>query len=321
MSHVVIIGSGMAGIGLAELLAQDSKFSVTVVSGETSGYYSRPLLSHAFASEKVFGRTVLSDVASLQKKFRFIAGKAVAQILPEVKQVRLEGGEKIDYDMLVLATGSEAFVPPLWLPYQQNFLTLNRYHDAVTIRNLRASGARRWAVVGGGLIGCEIASDLAKAGDEVVLVHAVDRLMERIFSPEDSARLSEHLQQQKIEILLNTTVTAFTRENGRTRLSHAGGAIEVDAAIVAVGFRPRTALAAAAGLNVNRGIVADHQFRTSVAGIYAIGDGAEIGGNLYPFVAPIRAQVKHFAGLLWGTVSGDWTAPGVKVRIKVHGFA
>lgn len=321
MSNVVIIGSGMAGIGLAELLAKDSKFSVTVVSGETSGYYSRPLLSHAFASEEVFGRTVLSDVPSLQQKFRFFAGKTVEQILPEAKQVLFAGGEKIDYDLLVLATGSEAFVPPPWWSYQQNFLTLNRYDDAVAIRILRASGARRLAVVGGGLIGCEIASDLAKAGDEVVLVHAVDRLMERIFSPEDSARLAEHLQQQKIKVMLNTMVTTFTRENGRTRLSHADGDIEVDAAIVAVGFRPRTALAAAAGLNVNRGIVTDDQFRTSVAGIYAIGDGAEVCGNLYPFVAPIRAQVKHLAGSLLGTVSGGWLAPAVKVRVKVHGFA
>lgn len=72
---------------------------------------------------------------------------------------------------------------------------------------------------------------------------------------------------------------------------------------------------------MNRGIVTDDQFRTSVAGIYAIGDGAEIGGNLYPFVAPIRAQVKHLAGLLSGTVSGGWSAPAVKVRVKIHGFA
>ena len=321
MSNVLIIGSGMAGVGLAELLAQDEKFSVTVVSGETAGYYSRPLLSHAFASDEVFGRTVLSDAANLQKKFNFLAGKNPEHVLPGIKQVVFTDGEILSYDSLVLATGSEAFVPPTWLPFQENFLTLNRYDDAVAIRKLCASGARRWAVVGGGLIGCEIASDLAKAGDEVVLVHAVDRLMERIFSPEDSARLAEHLQQQKIKVMLNTMVTTFTRENGRTRLSHADGAIEVDAAIVAVGFRPRTALAAAAGLNVNRGIVTDDQFRTSVAGIYAIGDGAEVCGNLYPFVAPIRAQVKHLAGSLLGTVSGGWTAPAVKVRVKVHGFA
>lgn len=321
MSNVLIIGSGMAGVGLAELLAQDEKFSVTVVSGETAGYYSRPLLSHAFASDEVFGRTVLSDAANLQKKFNFLAGKNAEHVLPGIKQVVFTDGEILSYDSLVLATGSEAFVPPTWLPFQENFLTLNRYEDAVKIRQLRSQGARRWAVVGGGVIGCEIASDLAKAGDEVVLVHAVDRLMERIFSPEDSARLAEHLQQQKIIVMLNTMVTTFTRENGRTRLSHADGDIEVDAAIVAVGFRPRTALAAAAGLNVNRGIVTDDQFRTSVAGIYAIGDGAEVCGNLYPFVAPIRAQVKHLAGSLLGTVSGGWLAPAVKVRVKVHGFA
>ena len=138
--------------------------------------------------------------------------------------------------------------------------------------------------------------------------------MERIFSPEDSARLAEHLQQQKIKVMLNTMVTRFTRENGRTRLSHAGGDIEVDAAIVAVGFRPRTQLASAAGLKVNRGIVTDEKFQTSVTGIYAIGDGAEVDGNLSPFVAPIRAQVKHLAGLLSGTVSGGWSAPAVSTR-------
>lgn len=91
MSNVVIIGSGMAGIGLAELLAQDSKFFVTV----------------------------LSDVANLQKKFSFIAGKTVAQILPEAKQIVFQTGVSIGYDLLVLATGSEAFVPPPWLPYQK----------------------------------------------------------------------------------------------------------------------------------------------------------------------------------------------------------
>jgi len=329
---VVIVGSGMAGVGLAEeLKRQAPDTAITLVTRDTLGFYSRPMLSHAFSQDDNARRIVIKTFAALASAGIEVRAGAEAKAIARAAQ-RLEVAdadnrrEELAYDHLVLATGSEAFVPPAWSAGRGNFFVLNRIEDMQSMRALRehaAASARtlHWAIVGGGLIGLEVASDLRKAGDEVTVYHSADRLMERTLDAETSERLLVHLRGQGIEVLLGQKVENFSSSAESTvTVTAAAESRTFAAAVVAIGFRPRTDLAAAAGLAVGRGIVGDRRFATADPAIRTVGDAAEVDGVLYPFVTPVASQAKHLASLLTGKSSAEWTAPTFNIRMKIHGF-
>ena len=330
---VVIVGSGVAGVGLAEELrrqAPDAK--VELVTRDTLGFYSRPSLSHSFSQDNGVRRIVIKTFSALAGSGITVrAGAEALAISRPTRQLEIKNSdgrsELLSYDHLVLATGSEAVVPPAWLGGHEHFFVLNRLEDMQAMRALRervtAAGlpAVHWAIVGGGLIGLELASDLRKAGDAVSVYHAAGRLMERTLDAETSERLLAHLRGQGIEVMLDQRVEGFASvAAGAVTVTAVGGARTFGAAVVAIGFRPRTELAAAAGLTVGRGIVCDRRFVTEDSAIRAVGDAAEVDGALYPFVIPIVSQAKHLAFLLSGKSSAEWTAPSFPIRIKIHGF-
>jgi len=331
--NVVIVGSGIAGVGLAEeLRRQVPEAKVELVTRDTLGFYSRPSLSHCFSQDDSVRRIVIKTFSALASPGITVrAGAEALNISRPTRQLEVknaEGGhEQISYDHLVLATGSEAVVPPAWVGGREHFFVLNRLEDMQAMRALRervaSAGlpALHWAIVGGGLIGLELASDLRKAGDAVSVYHAGDRLLERALDAEASERLLVHLRDQGIEVMLEQRVEGFvSAAEGGVTVTASGGARSFGAAVVAIGFRPRIELAAAAGLAVRRGMVCDRWFATEDPAIRAVGDAAEVDGVLYPFVVPIVSQTKHLAALLSGKSSTEWTAPSFPVRIKIHGF-
>ena len=330
---VVIVGSGMAGVGLAEELKRQAPDTrIELVTRDTLGFYSRPSLTQSFSQDDNVRRIVIKTFPALASAgIEVRAGAEALGISRPMRQLEVKnadgGREQLAYDHLVLATGSEAVVPPAWLGGREHFFVLNRLEDMQAMRALReriaATGlpSIHWAIVGGGLIGLELASDLRKAGDAVTVYHAGDRLMERTLDAETSGRLLAHLRSQGIEILLEQKVEGFAAaaEVGVT-VSAAGGPRSFGAAVVAIGFRPRTELAAAAGLVVRRGIVCDRRFATEDPAIRTVGDVAEVDGASYPFVVPIVSQAKHLASLLSGKNDAEWTAPAFPIRMKIHGF-
>ena len=330
---VVIVGSGAAGVGLAEeLKRQAPDAAITLVTRDTQGFYARPSLSHSFSQDDSVRRIVIKTFSALAGAgIEIRAGAEAVAISRPTRQLEVAdangGREQLAYDGLVLAPGSEAFVPPAWAGGREHFFVLNRLEDMQAMRALRARVAAtslptlHWAIVGGGLIGLELASDLRKAGDAVTVYHAADRLLERTLDAETSERLLTHLQGQGIEIMLGQRVESFSSPaEDAVTVTAASGARTFAAAVVAIGFRPRTELAAAAGLAVGRGIVCDRRFATEDPAIWAVGDAAEVDGVLYPFVVPIVSQGKHLASLLSGKSSAEWMAPSFPIRIKIHGF-
>jgi len=330
--HIVIVGSGMAGITLAEELRKlQPDFRVTVLTHETHGYYSRPMLSHGFSRDDVETRIILRSFDDLRGNGIDVhADTEVLAIDCADKTVLTRHGmdeSVIGYDTLVLALGSDAFIPPPFRAAQSLYRVMNSLDDLIGLRRQRAallarSVGPRWAVIGGGLIGCEVGSDLAKAGDEVVLFHALPRLMERQLVEEDSATLLTALQTLGIGVRLDAAVAGFEPNEGKLAVMLSDG-VETgfDGVIVACGFKPRTALAQSAGLTVKRGIVVGDFLSTSDPHIFAIGDAAECAdGRIYAYIMPIRHQALWLVQFLANQTASPWQAPIFTPRAKVHGF-
>jgi NAD(P)H-nitrite reductase large subunit len=328
--HIIIIGSGIAGVSFAEkyrsLSADDE---ITIITRENDGYYSRPLLSRGFSKNDIEQSIILKTFDKLRaSNITVISGAEITAINRSEKKVAITGScqeKSLLYDKLVLATGSSAFIPPPFRPYNELFFCLNSLVDLKALRKFRLgltiqNRQPEWAIIGGGLIGCEVASDLAVSGDKVTLFHAMDRLMERQLVVEDSALLLEVLQNSGVKVLLNQNVQRFAKEEDKVCVK-TGVTTEFDALIVSCGFKPRTELAELAGLDVGRGIKVNQCMQTSDEAIYALGDVAELpNGKLYAFILPIRSQAHWLAGFIAGQEQHCWSPPVFTTRAKVHGF-
>jgi NAD(P)H-nitrite reductase large subunit len=321
--NVLIVGSGLAGVTVAEGLAKSARHTVTLVTDEIHGYYSRPRLSHGFAlAEEAAAKIVLKRFDALAPGVRVLAGAEAWRIECEKRLLALSDGRSLDYDVLILAPGSAARIPPVLAPSRPHFLTLNNLDDLLTLRRRHAksrAGGRtpHWAVIGGGLIGCELASDLHKAGDAVTIFHREPRLMELQLDEAQSRALHEHFMARGFELRYRQDVRGVF--SGRV-LTAEGEFGPYDGVIVSTGFAPRIELAKEAGLPTARGIVVDAYLRTPDPRIYAAGDAAEIEGKLYAFVSPIRSQALWLAAHLEGRADGPWAPPVFTPIIKVHGF-
>src|SRR5688500_7384822 len=136
---IVVVGSGLAGVTVAEALAKSARHHVTLVTFETHGYYSRPRLSHGLAvSDAAAAKIVLRRFEALGPGVRVLAGKEAWLIDRDEQRVVLKDGQLLDYEVLILATGSAARIPPALIPWRANFLVLNSLDDLLTLRRRRA---------------------------------------------------------------------------------------------------------------------------------------------------------------------------------------
>jgi len=328
---IIIIGSGIAGITFAEKireLSADAK--ITILTKENDGYYSRPLLSQGFSQDDIEQTIIIKSFNEiLNKNVGIISGVQVTRIDRSNQRLYIKGVDEIEtleYDKLILAMGSAAFIPPPFLPYQDCFYLLNSLVDLKKLRKLRQSLLLKnkhphWAIIGGGLIGCEVASDLALANDQVTIFHAMDRLMERQLLEDDSEKLLSVLQSSGINVLLNQEITGFKNTDNKKLVTTSSKQSEYDGIIVSCGFKPRTELAINAGLDTGRGIKTNQFLQTNDENIYALGDIAELpNGKLYAFIRPIRHQALWLAGYLSQQQKQPWEVPSFSPSAKVNNF-
>ncbi|MGN9776299.1 FAD-dependent oxidoreductase [Micromonospora sp. H33] len=301
--RIVIVGNGMAGARLAgELHARDGDRKVTVLGAEPHRAYNRIMLSTLLAGKIGEPDVELAEVAGQGVDLR--TGVTVTAIDRADRTVRTHDGDRIPYDHLVLATGSRALVPPLpgldgpELPERVvPFRTLDDCRRILAV----AEGARRVLVLGGGLLGLEAARGLAARGLDVAVVHPVPYLMERQLDPAGAAVLARTLAGLGVTTHLAVSATAVAADAHGVRLDLADGrSLDADLLVISCGVRPDTALAAAAGLAVERGVLVDDRLRTSDRRISAIGDCVQHDGALTGLVAPAWAQARVLAQVLSG---------------------
>lgn len=323
MSKVtVIIGNGMAGSRLASLLRErDPRCQLVIFGDEPGRAYNRILLSDVLA-----GKLDHDDIALAEPSgaIDLRTGVSVVEIDRTNRVVIADDGSRTRYDKLILATGSQALVPPIQGLRDADGELIE---GAITFRTMddcrqiidQAGNAKRAVVLGGGLLGLEAARGLARRGLAVEVVHLGGHLMERQLDPAASEILIQTLEELGVTIHLE----AFTKEIvGSDRVESVrlenGTEIPADLLVVACGVRPDTALAERAGLQVERGVIVDDWMRTSDLRIYAIGDCAEHRGTVYGFVAPAWEQAQVVADVITGGAT-RYFGSRLVTRLKASG--
>lgn len=317
MAPIVIVGSGLAGYSLArELRKLDRETPLALVTADEGSFYSKPMLSNALASGKSASELALKTAAAMAAELNAAvhAGTEVQAIDRAGRRLLTATGE-IAWSKLVLATGADPIRLPLAGERAAAVLSVNDLRDYARFR-AAIEGRKRVAILGAGLIGCEFANDLILAGHAVEVADIAAQVLGRLVPPEAAAGLRDALAAAGVRWHLGRKAVAVDRSGDALVLRFEDGThIETDIVLSAVGLAPRTALARAAGLAVKRGIVVDRYLRASDPDVYALGDCAEVEGQVLPFVMPIM----HAARALAATLSGSDKAvvyPPMPVVVK-----
>lgn len=314
---IVIVGSGFAAYQLVKSLRrQDGDIQITVITINAGDDYHKPDLSHVFSKSQSARQLVKMSGTEFaeQHNIKLLAHARVESIDPAAKTLSCNG-ERLRYDQLVLATGAQAFIPPIKGRGAESLITLNSLEEFAQ-SEAQLAEARSVLVIGAGLIGTEIALDLAQSGRQVVLTDRAERLMANQLPKFVSAQLAQTLTEKKVRLELATEITQL-EQNAATVTAHFANnqSAMVDAVICAPGLRAQTQLAKAAGLNVERGIVVDRQLRTSSASIYALGDCAQIDDLQLAYLQPAMLSANALAKTLLGQAT-ELKLPPMLVRVK-----
>jgi nitrite reductase [NAD(P)H] large subunit len=317
--QLVIVGNGMATARLVEELTSRApgRYAIAVIGEEPALAYNRVLLSSLLAGEVVEQDLELKSRGWWEAHgVTLVYGRRATKIDARLREVHLDGGTRLGFSKLVLATGSEAIRLPLPGADICGVLTFRDLND-VEAMIARAGARKRVVVIGGGLLGLEAAYGLKKAGATVTVVHLMDRLMERQLDAPAAAMLKAELEVLGIEVLLKAQSTAIEGSNKTESLRLADGRLlPAELIVMAAGIRPRAELARQAGLEVKRGIVIDDRMQTSEPGIYALGECAEHRGTCYGLVEPAYEQARMLARHLAGETAqycGSLLATNLKV--------
>lgn len=318
MHHpIIIIGSGMAAYTLArEFRKLDKETALTIVTADDGDAYSKPMLSTALAQNKAPDQLINARVESMREQLdaQILTHRQVLAIDAAAKQVQLQD-QMLAYSQLVLALGADPVRPQLAGNAADAVLSVNDLNDYARFRAAIVN-AKRVTILGGGLIGCEFANDLATAGYQVDIVHPQAYPLERLLPEAAATALREGLANLGVTWHLQRMAIAVDHQGDRLVVSlNDGSTIETDAVLSAIGLRPRTQLAQNAGIHAGRGIRVNRQLQTNVPGIYAIGDCAEVEGHVLPYVLPLMAQARALAVTLSGTPTSV-AYPAMPVVVK-----
>lgn len=317
MSALVIIGTGLAAYNLAkEFRKLDSERALILITQDDGRNYSKPMLSTGFGKNKTADELAMNAVAQMREQLKadIRTGVRVNAIDRVAKTVQVEG-ELIAYGDLVLAVGADVFRPALGGDGVERVYSVNDLQDYARFREVLA-GKKKVVIIGGGLIGCEFANDLSVGGFQVDVVEPVGRVLPSLLPEPASAAVAAGLASLGVQFHFGHSVKGVWESGAGVEVELSNGErIAGDVVLSAIGLRPRTSLAEAAGLEVGRGIRVDRFLRTNDAHIYALGDAAEVEGKVLLYVLPLMAAARALAK----TLAGSDTAvqyPAMPVQIK-----
>lgn len=302
MAPLIIIGSGLASYNLAkEWRKHDADTPLLIVTADDGRAYSKPMLSTGFGKGKDAEGLVMNSAGAMADllKAEIRTHTQVTGIDPGHKRIWI-GEEAVEYRDLVLAWGAEPLRVPVPGDAEASIYPVNDLKDYHQLR-LAAERKQSVLILGAGLIGCEFANDLRASGLEVDVVAPCEQLMPALIPAQAAAAVQQGLEAMGVRFHLGPTLSSLNKAGDRLDAHLSDGTrISCDLVVSAIGLRPRVALAAAAGLSINRGVCVDRHLQTSHANIYALGDCAEVEGINLLYVMPLMACARALAQTLAG---------------------
>lgn len=321
-NKLVMIGNGMAGLRtIEEILDRDpQRFEITIIGKEAYPNYNRIMLSNILQNKMTVEETIMNSYDwYAEHDIKLVNNDPVTILDRANKTVITESGLSFEYDQCIIATGSKAFVLPIPgsdLPSVIGWRTIDDTKRMMEI----AQTKHKAIVIGGGLLGLECARGLLDQGMEVTVVHLAEWLMEMQLDRKAGQMLKNDLEQQgmRFELQANTQEILGHEDVESVRLAD-GRVLEADLVVMAVGIRPYTEVAKAAGLDVNRGIIVNEFMQTNDPNIFAVGECAECEGKVYGLVAPLYEQGIVLADYLTNKETNGYHGSTTFTSLKVSG--
>jgi nitrite reductase (NADH) large subunit len=320
---LVVIGNGMAGMRTVEELLKiaPEKYDITVFGAEPYGNYNRILLSPVLCGEKTINEIMLNDLQWYEENnITLHKGVKVTAIDRKACVVTGDDGTKVEYDRLLLSTGSDSFIIPVPGHELPGVVGFRDIKDVDTMLDT-AKNKKRAVVIGGGLLGLEAANGLMKQGMDVTVIHLMDWLMERQMDDVSGEMLKNSLEEQGMKFKMKASTQKIVGDGKVEKVIFADGSeIETDLVVMAVGIRPNIELAKKIGLHCERGIVVNDTLQTFDPKIYAIGECVQHRGLTYGLVAPLFEMAKVCANHLAAYGIGIYTGSVTSTKLKVTGI-
>lgn len=318
----VIIGNGPAGSTAArEIRKNDNEGSITIISKEKIPFYYRPRLPEVIsgkASEQDI--IIIKDEWYKENKIDLKLKQEVAAIIVDEKKIILKDGESIDYDKLLIATGSIANKIPIPGIDGEHIFTLRTIDDALILNSI-AKHKNNIGVIGGGLLGLEAAYSLAAVRKSTVtVIEYFDRLLPRQLDKEGADILQLILEKKGLNFMLGAATTNISNKGDKNIIEIKDGrVVEVDFLLVSTGIKIEKALAEKSGITSNKGIITNNRMETNKHDIYAAGDCAEHNGRIYG-LWPAAMEQGGIAGKVMAGKEGIYNGTIPSTELKVAGI-
>lgn len=291
MAKIIIIGNGIAGSTAARYIRKNSDHEITMISGETKHPFSRTALMYIYMGHMKFEHTKLYENWFWPKNRINIVKEWVKNIDTIQKTIALGNGNILDYDKLIIATGSKP--NKFGWPGQDLQGVQGLYHlqDLENMETATQHGIKKAVVVGGGLIGIEMAEMFHSRHIPVTFLVRENSFWDVVLPPEESAMINQHIIAHGIDLRLSEELLEIKGSDGKVcavMCKNSGEEIACEFVGLTVGVSPNVAFVKSSGININRGIVVDEYLQTSAEDVYALGDCAELS-NPNPGRRPIEA--------------------------------
>lgn len=267
----VLIGNSAAAIGAAEgIRSIDKTGEITIISNEPHHTYSRPLISYLLQGKTDEQRMKYrKDSFYSDNRINTLLGMSAVSIDPQKQLVTLDDETQLEYDRLLIATGSSPFIPQL-----EGLDTVRQYYTFMSLNDAKAIDAalkpdHSVLIIGAGLIGLKCAEGIKHRCGDITVVDIAPKILSSILDDDGAAIVKAHLEDRGIRFKLNDSVLRF---KGDTAVFKSGDIQSFDMLIIAVGVRPNVELFKAAGGLVDKGILVNERMETSILNIYAAGD-------------------------------------------------
>jgi len=315
---IVIVGNGLAGTLTAKALRDEDKNSeIEIFAKEGYLYYPRPNLIEFIAGRLPYDRLfAFPERWYAQQRLHVRLATPVLRIHPASREVETAGGRRTGYDSLLLAGGAQSFVPPIRGADKKGVFSLRTLDDALEILEW-GKARRKAAVIGGGLLGLEVARALSARSAEIEVVESMPHLLPRQLDPRAGAFLKTEMEKCGMRVRVGAATDEILGDHEARGIRFKGGEeIAAETVIIAAGVRADLHLAREAGLPTDRGVVVNDFLETGREGIFAAGDGIQHRGAVYGIIPASFEQSRiAAANILGGKVAYQGTVPSNTLKV------